>query len=213
MSIAYELIGDVLLVIAGIIPIANPFSTAPVFTTMTSGFDQHARHRTAKLACIYMAVMLIVFFFAGVIILQFFGISLQALRIAGGLIIAYMGFRMLFPTEGPAETEGTLATNPQSVAFVPLALPMLSGPGSITVVISMATEVAQGNESITRRLLDYAVVGLGIVLSAFICWLVLHSAGRVVRFLGETGILALTRIMGFLLVCIGCQFVLSSFEL
>jgi len=212
MPLAYELISSVLLVISGLIPIANPFSTAPVFTTITAGFDQQTRYRTAKLACIYMAVVLIVFFFAGVLILQFFGISLQALRIAGGLIIAYMGFRMLFPTEGSTDKGETTPINPNSVAFVPLALPLLSGPGSIAVVISMATDVAQV-EPISHRLLGYAVVSLGILLSAFICWLILHSAGRVVRFLGETGIDALTRVMGFLLVCIGCQFVLSSFEL
>ncbi len=74
----------------------------------------------------------------------------------------------------------------------------------------MATEVAK-LEDMFERLIAYAVVGLGIVLSAAICWLVLCSAGAVVRFLGENGINALTRLMGFLLVCIGCQFVLSSF--
>ena len=212
MTLAYELIGAVLIVISGLIPIANPFSTAPVFTTLTSGFDRRTRYRTAKLACIYMTVVLIVFFFAGVLILEFFGISLQALRIAGGLIIAFMGFRMLFPAEGSAEKGENIATDPNSIAFVPLALPMLSGPGSIAVVISMATEVAE-IQPISHRLLATLVVPLGIILSSCICWLVLHSAGKVVRFLGETGIDALTRVMGFLLVCIGCQFVLSSFQL
>jgi multiple antibiotic resistance protein len=158
-----------------------------------------------------MGLLLIVFLLAGAVILQFLGIGWQALRVGGGLIIAYMGFRMLFPADQSEEVGDTSKISPGSVAFVPLALPMLSGPGSISVVLSMATEVAK-LEGMFERLIAYAVVGLGIVLSAAICWLVLCSAGAVVRFLGENGINALTRLMGFLLVCIGCQFVLSSFQ-
>lgn len=210
LAVAQELIGYVFLVIAALIPIANPFSTAPVFIALTSTLDRQARRRTATLSCLYMGGLLLVFFLAGVLILQFFGISLQALRVAGGLIISYMGFRMLFPPEVSAATESSQAVNPQSIAFVPLALPMLSGPGSISVVISMATEVAK-IQTVSDRLLGYIVVGIGIILSAFLCWLVLRSAGTIVRLLGEAGINALTRVMGFLLVCIGCQFVLSSF--
>jgi multiple antibiotic resistance protein len=211
VSLIYDLIGYVFLVIAALIPIANPFSTAPVFMTLTSSLSRQERNRTATLACTYMGLLLILFLVAGAVILQFFGIGSQALRVAGGLIIAYMGFRMLFPADQSEEVGDTSKITPHSVAFVPLALPMLSGPGSISVVLSMATEVAK-LEDIFERLIAYAVVGLGIVLSAATCWLVLRSAGVVVRFLGETGIDALTRIMGFLLVCIGCQFVLSSFQ-
>lgn len=210
MSLIYDLIGYVFLVIAALIPIANPFSTAPVFITLTSSLSRQERHRTATLACTYMGLLLIVFLLAGAVILQFLGIGWQALRVGGGLIIAYMGFRMLFPADQSEEVGDTSKISPGSVAFVPLALPMLSGPGSISVVLSMATEVAK-LEDMFERLIAYAVVGLGIVLSAAICWLVLCSAGAVVRFLGENGINALTRLMGFLLVCIGCQFVLSSF--
>ena len=212
MSLTYELIGYVLLVIAALIPIANPFSTAPIFVTLTAGFSEKERRRTATRACTYMALLLLAFLLSGALILKFFGISLQAVRVAGGLIIAYIGFRMLFPAEPSLETADTAAVDARSIAFMPLALPMLSGPGSISVVISMATDVAE-LETIVDRTIGYAVVGVGIVLSAVLCWLVLYSAGAVVRFLGDTGINALTRLMGFLLVCIGCQFVLSSFQI
>lgn len=212
VSLTYELIGYVFLVVGALIPIANPFSTAPVFVTLTAGFSREERHRTATRACTYMAFLLLAFLLTGALILEFFGISLEALRVAGGLIIAYMGFRMLFPPDPAEQTASARAVDAKSIAFMPLALPMLSGPGSISVVISMATEVAQ-LETAVDQLIAYSVVGLGIVLSAVLCWLVLYSAGAVVRFLGDTGIDALTRLMGFLLVCIGCQFVLSSFQL
>ena len=212
MSLTYQLIGYVFLVVAALIPIANPFSTAPIFVTLTAGLSQEERRHTAARACAYMALLLLAFLLTGALILQFFGISLQALRVAGGLIIAYIGFRMLFPVDPSEEAADSSAVDARSIAFMPLALPMLSGPGSISVVISMATEVAK-LETIVDRLIGYAVVGVGIVLSAVLCWLVLYSAGAVVRFLGGTGIKALTGLMGFLLVCIGCQFVLSSFQI
>lgn len=183
-----------------------------MFITLTADLSRQERNRTATLACVYMTLMLVAFLLTGALILQFFGISLQALRIAGGLIIAYIGFRMLFPSGPAGETNNPSSGDASSVAFIPLALPMLSGPGSISVVISMATEIA-GLHTIFERLMGYAVVGLGIAWSTLVCWLVLYSSGTLVRFLGETGINALTRLMGFLLVCIGSQFVLSSFQM
>ncbi len=107
VSLIYDLIGYVFLVIAALIPIANPFSTAPVFITLTSSLSRQERHRTATLACTYMGLLLIVFLLAGAVILQFLGIGWQALRVGGGLIIAYMGFRMLFPADQSEEVGDT----------------------------------------------------------------------------------------------------------
>ncbi len=212
ISVIVEVIVYIPLVIAALIPIANPFSTAPIFISLTSECTRKQRSRIAMLSCIYMAVLLLLFLLTGALILQFFGISLQSLRVAGGLIIAYTGFRMLFPVQETLELNSESQSNVMSLAFTPLALPMLSGPGSISVVISMATEVLK-SESATDQFAGYLVVGIGIVLSAFICWLVLIGASSIVRFLGSNGINALTRLMGFMLVCIGCEFVLSSFGL
>ena len=162
------------------------------------------------MACLYMGSILLVFLFLGAMILQFFGISLQSLRMAGGLIIAYMGFRMLFPTEQAPASKATLEEQyPKRLAFVPLAMPMLSGPGSISVVLAMATEVSQ-QQILLNKAVGYFVVSVGIIVSAFICWLVLWSSGSVVKFLGKSGIDAITKLMGFLLVCIGIEFVLSA---
>jgi len=99
VDIAFDLVGNVLIVVLGIVPIVKPFSTAPVFISMTSHVVNAERKHTATLACMYMAMLLLVFLLLGTTIMQFFGISLQSLKIAGGLVIAYMGFRMLFPPE------------------------------------------------------------------------------------------------------------------
>ncbi len=210
IDIAFELAGYVLIVVMGIVPIINPFSTAPVFISMTSHVNKSERKHTATLACFYMAVLLLAFLLLGTTIMQFFGIGLQSLKIAGGLVIGFMGFHMLFPPEPhPLEEESSSRRDPRSMAFTPLALPMLCGPGSISVVLAMAAKVAD-QDVLLNKIAGYSVVAVGIIISTFICWLVLWSSGSVVRFLGKNGIDATTKLMGFLLVCIGTEFVLSG---
>ena len=187
----------VLATFAGLLPIANPFSTVVVFLALTARLSEEARGRQATLACLYALGVLLVFLFAGAVIMNFFGISIPALRVAGGLIVARVGFGML----SPPEPDGTLDPAPSrlDIAFTPLAVPMLSGPGSIAVTIGMAA----GAESVV----DYFAVAAGIGLVIVVSWVILRSARSVNRMLGEQGIDALTRIMGFLLVCIGVQFI------
>ena len=213
MALALDLVGYVFIVVLGIVPIVNPFSTAPVFISMTAHVSSKERHMTATMACLYMGLLLLVFLFIGALILQFFGISLKSLRLAGGLVIAYIGFRMLFPSEqvNPPENDEP-KHDPRQLAFTPLALPMLCGPGSISVVLAMATQLS-ANEAMLNKIVGYVVVAIGIILSAFICWLVLWSSGSVVRFLGKSGIEAITKLMGFLLICIGMEFVLSGWSM
>ncbi len=160
-----------------------------------------------------MALLLIVFLFFGTYILQFFGISLKSLRVAGGLVIGYMGFRMLFPAERtqiPGASESK--QDARSLAFTPLAMPMLVGPGSISVVLAMAAHIS-AIEPLPSKIWGYVVVAVGIAISSLICWAVLWSSGAVVRFLGNSGIEAMTKLMGFLLICIGVEFVLSGWAM
>jgi multiple antibiotic resistance protein len=195
------MIGDwlttVLATFAGLLPIVNPWSTAVVFLALTVRLSDEERQRQATLASLYALGVLWTFLFAGALIMNFFGISIPALRIAGGLIVARVGFSML----SPAETDETPGAPPPraDIAFTPLAVPMLSGPGSIAVTIGMAA----GAKSIT----DHLAIATGIALVIAISWATLRGARAVKRLLGDQGIDALTRIMGFLLVCIGVQFV------
>ncbi|GJM30577.1 MAG: UPF0056 membrane protein [Cyclobacteriaceae bacterium] len=188
----------------GIFPIANPFSTTVVFLTITEGFSEDRRKQQARLACIYMAVILITFLLLGTLIMNFFGISIPGLRIAGGLIVTGIGFGMLSPKSDNDTPKGSAQHGAlkKDVAFTPLAMPMLSGPGSIAVTIGMATDANGIGENLA------IVVGIGLV--AFVSWLVLRASTRVVRFLGQSGMTAMGRIMGFLLVCVGIQFIVDG---
>jgi len=188
----------------GILPIANPFSTAVVFLTITEGFTEDRRRQQARLASIYMAVILITFLLLGTLIMNFFGISIPGLRIAGGLIVARIGFGMLNSTSEhtlPEESREE-AVQMADIAFTPLAMPMLSGPGSIAVTIGMATE-ADG-------VVENSAIVVGILLVALVSWLVLRASARVVGVMGATGVNAMGRIMGFLLVCVGIQFIVDG---
>jgi multiple antibiotic resistance protein len=154
------------------------------------------RRRQATLACLYATAVLWVFLFAGAVIMSFFGISIPSLRIAGGLIVARVGFGMLAPPDADTAEHAPARAD---IAFTPLAVPMLSGPGSIAVTIGMAAGAQSAAE--------YVAIAVGIAIVVAVSWAVLRSAEAVKRFLGEQGIDALTRIMGFLLVCIGVQFI------
>ena len=187
-----------------LLPIANPFSTAPVFAAITRDMSPARREQQARLACTYMAAVLLVALLAGALILTFFGISIHALRVAGGLIIARIGFGMLNPSPTPELTEESRqeAMDRVDIAFTPIAMPLLSGPGSIAVTIGMATSAA--------RPLEFVAIAIGIAAVSLASWLVLHFANRVAGFLGVTGMTALTRVMGLLLVGIGVQFVFTG---
>jgi multiple antibiotic resistance protein len=193
----------ILATFAGLLPIVNPFSTAAVFLGLTARMTEAERQRQATRACFYATGVLLVFLFAGAVLMNFFGISIPALRIAGGLIVARVGFGMLAPA---AADDSADAPAPRlEIAFTPLAVPMLSGPGSIAVTIGMAA----GAES----WVDHLAIAAGILLVVLVSWGILRSARAVNRYLGEQGVDALTRIMGFLLVCIGVQFiVIGIFE-
>jgi multiple antibiotic resistance protein len=184
-----------------LLPIANPFSTAVVFLAITPHLSEERKRSQAMMAAVYMTAILLVFLFSGAYIMSFFGISLPGVRIAGGLIVSRIGFSMLNPHEDekdlePEEKDEALTM--KDLAFTPLAMPMLSGPGAIAVTLSLATDASNPRE--------FLGISIGIVLVAVVSWLVLRTSRRVVRFLGPTGINAMSRIMGFLLVCVGIQF-------
>jgi multiple antibiotic resistance protein len=185
----------------------NPFSTAPLFVSLTADFEAKKRKQQAVRACLYAFAILAVFLLMGSAIIEFFGISIAGIRAAGGLIISTVGFRMLFPAP-PVPQASTSEPQALDVAFTPLAMPSLAGPGSIAVVLSAAAQIR------STRPDDWGLVYVGVLLgmaaTLVIAYLVLRLAGAMSRFLGRGGIDAMTRIFGFLLICIGMQFLLTG---
>lgn len=185
----------------------NPFSTLPLFMSLTSRLDKKRRNKTALAACIYALVLLVAFLFLGTAIIDFFGISVPGIRIAGGGIISVIGFRMLFPDDA-STTDSTPPPREREIAFTPLAMPSLAGPGSLSVVVTAASQIKSNNPE--QFQIVYAGVIVGMIVTVLIALAVLRSAGPIERVLGPSGIDAMTRIFGFLLIAIGVQFLLTG---
>ena len=192
--------------LVSLLTITNPVSKIPLFLALAGDMDRRKRNEQARKACLYALVILTVSLFAGVLILETFGISYGALRIAGGITVLTVGYRMLFQ-----EPDTSVLPDPahRDIAFFPLAMPGISGPGSIATVIGIATEIAELRTGGERALAYAATVG-SIIATCFVIWLTLHSAQYVSRLIGRDGLNAATRMMGFLLICIGVQFIGSG---
>jgi multiple antibiotic resistance protein len=189
----------------GLLPIINPLSAGPTFLAITEGDSDERRREQALKGTLYMVAILVSFLVGGTFIMQFFGISIPGLRIAGGILLAGIGMDMLrsHRTDQSGEAaEREAARRKVDISFSPLAMPMLSGPGSIAVTL--------GFTSLATGWLDYMAIIAGIVTVAIITYVVLRLSGRLVGFIGPVGVNAMTKIMGFLLMSMGVQFIVNG---
>jgi multiple antibiotic resistance protein len=192
--------------ILALVPMMNPPTTAVLLLGLGKGKTPAWFAAETRRVAVFVFVTLVVAYFFGSAILNVFGISLPGLQLAGGLVVAFIGFRMLFP---PTSSAGAGAEDEGSPAFVPLTMPSLCGPGTLAVVLSAATEV-QMRVPWPERLWVHTALVTAFATTALIVWVVLRLAGPMQRALGKSGIDALTRIMGFLLICIGMQFLITA---
>ncbi|PRB77532.1 MarC family NAAT transporter [Pseudomonas sp. MYb185] len=190
--------------IIALLPIINPFSTAPMFLAITEGDTEAERREQARKAVIYMVCILVAFLVGGSFIMTFFGLSLPGLRIAGGILVAGVGMRMLYPKDNGVQTkaEHLESKRKRDVSFTPLAMPSLAGPGAISVTIGLT--------SLAKGWLDFVSIIIGILAVAAIVYLTLRLSTRLVKILGVNGLHAMTKIMGFLILCVGVQFIVNG---
>jgi multiple antibiotic resistance protein len=192
--------------LVGMLSISNPLSKIPLFVSLTEEMSERERHTVARKATLYGFALLAFTLFFGVFILEAFGISYGALRIAGGLTIALLGYRMLF---GYGYVGLTAKGGQANVAVFPLALPSISGPGAIAVVIGISTEIAELDTTLYKAI-AYGAAIVSIFITCAMIWLTFRSARFLSNAMGPDAMEAITRLMGFLLVCIGVQFVGSG---
>lgn len=189
-----------------LITIINPPATLPIFSSVTNGMDAATARRVASSASVYSFCILVVSLFAGSLIMKAFGISYGAMRVAGGMVIGLLGHGMLY---GKAEVSEVAKAQYGNPAFFPLALPGITGPGSIAVVIGLATQIREIGH-FSQEVSAYLAVLLAMVGVCTVEFLLLRSARSVITRLGNTGIEVITRLSGFLLICVGVQFVASG---
>ncbi|PEI03871.1 stress protection protein MarC [Pantoea agglomerans] len=211
-----ELIKAVSLGLVVILPLANPLTTVALFLGLAGDMNFEERNRQARQASLYVFAIMMVAWYAGSAVLNTFGISIPGLRMAGGLIVAFIGFRMLFPAKPAGHSveakhkldEQEATKEPVNIAFVPLAMPSTAGPGTIAMIISSASTVRSGVD-FPAWVISVAPV-LTFLLVSLILWISLRSSGAIMKLVGKSGIEAISRLMGFLLVCMGVQFIING---
>ena len=193
-------------VLVSLFSVVNPIGAVPIFLSMTNNYTTAARNKTVSHTSIYFAGILLVFFFAGSYILSFFGISVNAMRITGGLVILNTGFELL--SKKPEETRGVSvevteeALHKNDISFSPLALPLLSGPGSISLLIALNGQ--------HRQWIDQLVIAMVILVMGGLVYVILRSAPYLNRVLGVAGMRALSRIIGFFVMAIAVEYIISG---
>ncbi|PHI18462.1 antibiotic resistance protein MarC [Lewinellaceae bacterium SD302] len=194
-----------LAVLGSLFSVVNPLGAVPVYLAMTGHMSRKERNQLSAQTALWVFLILLVFFLGGTYILSFFGISVNALRIAGGLVIINSGFGLLngdFRSRRVNDEIEAEGVEKEDISFTPMAMPMLAGPGSISLLIGMAAE----NEVWPDRLI---IVG-AVFAMAVIILLILRYAPLLFRILGKAGVKALSRIIGFLVVGIGIEIMLRG---
>jgi multiple antibiotic resistance protein len=201
-----QFVQGVLLVLGALIPIVNPLGGAPVFLAMTAGNDNATRNLLARQVAINSLILLLVSVFIGGFVLEFFGISVPVVQVAGGLLVSSMGWQLL--THGAAQPEPVADASGADVvatrAFYPLTLPLTVGPGTISVAITIG---ANHRTSITSYLIASIASIVGAVIVCATVYACYRNSRRLGQLLGKSGTAVVIRLTAFILVCIGVQIV------
>jgi multiple antibiotic resistance protein len=198
-----EFTKSILLVLTALIPIINPPGIAPIFLTYTHGATELERRKLAKRIAINSLFMLLAAMFIGTYVLKFFGISLEVVRVGGGMIVAAAGWRLLDAEEHTHQTESRPDNRAMAKrAFYPLTFPFTIGPGSISVAITLAVSL-RDKRGIDA--LNLAGGMIGILLVCLTVYLAYRFADKLLSRLGESGRTVFLRLSAFILLCIGVQ--------
>jgi len=194
-------------IFVALIAVINPLGAIPIFITLTPGEDRESRRKIAKTSSLSATLILLVALFAGEWILAFFGISVSSFRVGGGILILLMAVSMLHAQLSPTvqtREEAEESDRKNDIAIVPLATPLMAGPGAVsTVVLEAHKGTGMGH---------YALMSLAIILVGACIWTALHLAPMISQRLGKTGINVFTRIMGLILAAIAVEFIANGLK-
>jgi multiple antibiotic resistance protein len=203
----HDVISFALVAFPSLIVIINPVMVTSVFITLTSNATSQAKRAIIRKTTIIAFIVLLVFAISGTLVFKFFSITIGAFQIAGGIILFSVAMGMLHATasrtrQTPEEMDEAMSRD--DIAVVPLAIPMVSGPGAITTVIVLSGEA--------RAIPNMAVLFLAIVVAMVVVFVMLRNAARIQKYLGPSGLNITTRLMGLVLAAIAVQFVIRGVE-
>lgn len=204
---AGDVLSFTLLAISSILIIINPLGATLIYVSLTTNLDRAARDIIARDSCRFAAFILLLVAVLGAWILQLFGISLEAFRIAGGILLFGIGMEMVYARTSRTKltaTEKYESRETDDVAIMPLAIPMIAGPGAITTTIVLM------NEAVVLTPFAVAVVFGSIILSIVITYYMMKNSDYIMSKIGQREYRAVNRLMGMLLIAIAVQFVLTG---
>ncbi len=202
-----QFLEPLLLAVAALLPIVNPLGGAPIFLAKTADLTSAEHDDLARRVAINCFVLLVVSTFIGAYVLDFFGLSIPAVQTAGGAVVCAMGWNLLNEPDRPptAAQDAARANNPTDLArraFYPLTMPLTVGPGSISVAITLGANPAVDVRALITTSIAHVLGILIVVMTVFLCY---RYADRLLRRLGDVGTVIVSRLMAFILLCIGVQ--------
>jgi multiple antibiotic resistance protein len=200
-----ELLTFFILAFTSFFSLINPLGTMPIFMTMTGELTVEQRNLTARKASIVAFLVLVLFAFTGQVLFKFFGISVNSLRIVGGVIFFLMGMDMLQARLGKVKVkESEVKSYVNDISITPLAIPMISGPGAITNAIVLMEDADTWAEK--------GVLFLAILCVIWLAYIIFYSSTRIMKLLGETGNNVMMRLMGLIVMVIAVEFFFSGLK-
>lgn len=185
-----------------LLAIINPLESLPVFLQLLQGRDDREHHRVALRSCIYATLLTFFFLVFGNLVLRLFEVPLSMVRIVGGIVLVRIGFQLFMPSPSRGMIPGPSGDQTQAgedFAFVPLAMPLMFGPGAIATVLGMSSMVKQSGSDLA----SFVAISMGIVATMSVTFLILAYAKTIVGRIGPKGIDAVTRIVGFFVSAMG----------
>jgi multiple antibiotic resistance protein len=199
-----------LLAFPALFSIVNPLGGALIYSQVTAGRSRGERVSLAWRVALYSAAVMLTALWAGAPLLSFFGISLNALRIAGGLVVAVYAWELLSQPEqqeGRKQQQAAPAEAASDVAFFPLTIPFTTGPGTIAVSVALSASGPPGGQNMIAFVIGASAAAVAIALAIGFSY---ASADRLTALLGKSGSRVVTRLAAFLLLCIGVQILLTG---
>ena len=195
----------VMLALGALLPIVDPLGGAPIYLAMTASLTSAERNRMAKAVAVNSFLLLITSALAGAYVLDFFGLSIPAVQVAGGIVVCLIGWQLLNSPQTQPAVDRTTAPSPDELsqrAFYPMTMPLTVGPGSISVALTLGANPPPGFRPLLVTALAHAVGIFLVALGVFLCY---RYAEIILRKLGPTGTGIVVRLTAFILLCIGVQ--------
>lgn len=201
-----DVVNFVLLSLSSVLIIINPLAATIFFVSLTSGMEHEERLRVAREACRYAFLILVSFAILGSVLLDLFGITIDAFRIGGGILLFGIGMEMVYAKTSRTKmtaTEKYESMDAEDISIMPMAIPMIAGPGAIATTIVLESEAL-------GTILQKAVILASIIVAIVMTYVMMKNSEKIVSRIGQKEFRVINRLMGMLLIAIAIQFVING---